>query len=570
MAGMWRFAFALGMILGWPAAGAGAVATEGQADLDQATQLKLETKTLTDLGEVIRLCESALHKGLDAENQALANQLLAATLIQRGSQVARMIFEDRTDPKWTEYRRRALEDLQRAVKIDPQQPEAFFRIAQLQFLPGGDAKEAAQALDQAIRTSKDQPLLRAQALVIRATLEQDPAKKLADYSEAIQAAPSEVSALRGRGMVYVQQGKFQEALADFDEALKLAPDHVPTIEAKAATLARLKRFDEALALLDRARKLAPHSVEPLVERARVFEFREDHAAALADLDQAERLDPGNPVVLLLRADIYRQMEEYEKAMADVDRALRLRPGLEMALRFRAALLADQGKYAEAIAQLEAQAAKAPDDFETLMQLAYLYTLDRKQQKSIEIFSAILRKDPKNVAALRGRADTYLGIGKHAEAIADYEQAVKLPPEDPGILNNFAWVLATSPHDELRNGRRALEMAERACKLTEYKQAHILSTLAAAYAELGDFANARKWSEKAVELGSDEQKSALRKELESYLAGKPFRELKTGNEPEDEPKPRRRAKPAPPAKQAPNKKPPAKKPAGSTAPTAAKP
>lgn len=564
MAGTWRFACALGMILGW-AATVMAAAREGQADLDQATQLKLEAKTLTDLGEVIRLCESALRKGLDTENQALANQLLAATLIQRGSQVARMIFEDRTDPKWTEYRKRALEDLQRAVKIDPQQPEAFFRIAQLQFLPGGDAKQAAEALDQAIRTSKDQPRLRAQALVVRATLEQDPAKKLADFSQAIQAAPSEVSAFRGRAMVYVQQGKFQEALADFDRALELAPDHVATIEAKAATLARLKRFDEALALLDRARKLAPDSVEPLIERARVFEFREDHAAALADLDEAQRLDPGNPVVLLLRADIYRQMEEYDKALADVDRALRLRPGLEMGHRFRAAILADQGKYAEAIAELEALAAKAPNDFETLMQLAYLYTLDRKQQKSIEIFGDILRKDPKNAAALRGRADTYLGIGKHAEAIADYEQAVKLRPDDPGILNNFAWVLATSPRDELRNGRRALEMAERACKLTDYKQAHILSTLAAAYAELGDFDNARKWSEKAVELGSDDQKAELRKEWESYRAGKPFRELKTGKEPEDQPKPRRRPKPVAGAKQ-----PSAKKAETPAAPPAAKP
>lgn len=549
MALRWRLAFALGMGIAWMGSVALA-ADEGQADLDQATQLKLEAKTLTDLGEVIRLCESALSKGLDAENRALANQLLAATLIQRGSQVARMIFEDRSDPKWTEYRKRALEDLQRAVKLDARQPEAFFRIAQLQFLPGGDEKQAREALNEAIRTSKDQPVLRAQALVIRATLETDPSRKLADFTEAIQAAPGDASALRGRGMVYVQQGKFREALEDFDRALKLAPDHVPTLEAKASTLARLKRFDEALSLLEQARKLAPDSVEPLVERARVFEFREDYAAALADLNEAERLDPGNPVVLLLRAGIYREMEEYDKALADVDRALRLRPGLEMALRFRAALLAEQGKYGESIRQIEALVAKAPDDLESRMQLAYLYTLDRKQQKSIEIFTDILRKDPKNVAALRGRGDTYLGIGKHAEAIADYEQAVKLRPDDPGILNNFAWVLATSPKDELRNGRRALEMAERACKLTDYQQAHILSTLAAAYAETGDFDSARKWSEKAVELGSDDQKAALRKELESYLARKPFRELKTGDETEELPKPRRRPKPASPATEAP--------------------
>ena len=49
------------------------------------------------------------------------------------------------------------------------------------------------------------------------------------------------------------------------------------------------------------------------------------------------------------------------------------------------------------------------------------------------------------------------------------------------------MLATSPDAKLRNGRRAIELATRACELTKYKAAYILSTLAAAYAETGDFA-----------------------------------------------------------------------------------
>jgi outer membrane biosynthesis protein TonB len=63
----------------------------GQADLDAATEAKLAASTLSDLGEVVRLCRSALKKGLSEDNRLFAEQLLAATLFQRGTHVAKTI-----------------------------------------------------------------------------------------------------------------------------------------------------------------------------------------------------------------------------------------------------------------------------------------------------------------------------------------------------------------------------------------------------------------------------------------------------------------------------------------------
>src|SRR5690606_517865 len=127
-----------------------------------------------------------------------------------------------------------------------------------------------------------------------------------------------------------------------------------------------------------------------------------------------------------------------------------------------------------------------------------------------------------------RGDQYLSIGRHAEAIADFELALAQAPEDSGVLNNFAWTLATSPTDELRNGKRAVELATKACELTEYKMPHILSTLAASYAEAGDFDKATEWAQKAIDLDKTENEGLhqedLKKELASYQAKKPFREL----------------------------------------------
>ena len=74
------------------------------------------------------------------------------------------------------------------------------------------------------------------------------------------------------------------------------------------------------------------------------------------------------------------------------------------------------------------------------------------------------------------------------------------------------------------------MAKKACELTKYEKAHILSTLAAAYAESGDFKTAIKWSKKAIELGkkdgNPEIQQSLEKELAHYEQGKPWREKLT--------------------------------------------
>jgi Tfp pilus assembly protein PilF len=245
---------------------------------------------------------------------------------------------------------------------------------------------------------------------------------------------------------------------------------------------------------------------------------------LDDLNEAGQLDPANLAVLLLRATVYEEMNEREKALADVDRALKLAPGLTEAMRLRAVILAGSGKFAEAATELERLHREAPADEDLALQLALFYNAAKRPHKAVQMFDKMLAEKPGNVNALRGRADALLSMGKQAEAIADYEKVLALDPKDAEVLNNFAWVLATSPEEKLRNGKRALDLATRSAELTSYKQAHILSTLAAAYAELGDFDSARKWSQKSVEVGKESLKEELQKELKSYQADKPWREL----------------------------------------------
>jgi tetratricopeptide (TPR) repeat protein len=528
MSGLIRFVSPAVFLAALVVAAVAFAAGKGQDDLDKATEAKLSVDTVSDLSEVIRLTESALKKGLDEANTDFAKKLLASTLLQRAEVTTKFILSDVASPD--EFRRRrqfALSDLEKAVELDPKQPQAFLLIAQLNLLPGGAGlKKVRESLDKAIELGDDEPGLRAKALVIRAELQERPEKKMADLDEAVRLMPGDAATFRARGLTLANMDKLDLALTDLRKALELDPSNGATYEAVAIVLARQKKYDEALATLDKVRRLSPDSAEPLLQRARIHLQQRKLDAALDDLTQALAMVPGSVDLLLLRASVYQEKGEKRKALADADRALKLQPNQPRTIRTHALLLAEDDRLGEATDELEDLAKLNPKDAETLLQLAMFYGAGKKSAKAIEAYTAVLALEPDEWQALRGRGDAYLNMGKQAEAVADYEKAIKLQPKDESVLNNLAWVLATSPEAKLRDGRRAIKLAIEACKLTNYKAAYILSTLAAAYAETGDYATAIKWSTKAVEIGDKQYDDDLKKELASYKDYLPWRELLT--------------------------------------------
>ncbi len=535
---------------------------EGLDDLNQATETRLGARTIADMSKVIGLLESALEKGLDEGNTAYAESLMNSTLVFRGTGIAKLIFARPVpDPRWPQLRALALADLERALKLNAEQPEALYYVARLNLLPGGNTERATQAIGQAVKLAdgEKQPKLKSQVLTLQASIEKDDAKKLSALDEAVRLAPDEAAAWRSRGLLRAGMKQNEKALADLDKSLELAPDHAATLGVKAAVLVELKRYDEALVVLDRLSELTPDSVHPLMQKARIHALRDNSQAALHELNRVLSAHPDHVAALLLRAVVYDQQNEPQKAMADLDTLLKLQPGFAPAIRMRAMLLAGEKKYGEAIEQLEKLIVKGSEDVMAQLQLAMLYMADKKPQKAIEVYTAVLEEHPGEIAALRGRGDAQLNLGRHPEAVADYERATKVDPQDAGVLNNLAWVLSTSPNDKVRNGKRAIELATKACELTDNQQAHILSTLGAAYAETGDFQAAIKWVKKGLAVvDGDEEKQALEKELKRYQAKKPCRELLANGEPVDLDKQEPKQKPDKPAEDKPIQKKPAEK------------
>ena len=122
-----------------------------------------------------------------------------------------------------------------------------------------------------------------------------------------------------------------------------------------------------------------------------------------------------------------------------------------------------------------------------------------------------------------RANALSRLGRKSEAINDFQTAIKLSKTDPICRAGAAWLYATSEDGRIRNGAYAVALATEAAKLSLWKDDTVLDVLAAAYAEAGDFSSARKWEEKAILRGSQQDVPFYQRRLQSYQAGKPWRE-----------------------------------------------
>ena len=503
----------------------------GQTDFDEAVVARIDAKTPEQLEAVASLLESALAKGLSEENQSFAKKMLGSVLLQQSERMTVLMTRVR-GRRQIQYRDEALELLNKAVDNDPTLAEAHLLIAQLNLGPDGDHDQIIESTTKAIELLEEDPLKQSAAYLLRAVTQDDDEKKRADLDSAIQASETNLKALQARAALRMSEDDVDGAMADVEKILEIDPTNLLLAQTAVQQLVEMDRVDDALGLITKAIEARPN--EGLYRlRAILYRMQNKEDEALADLNKALAMQPRDPASLLQRAEMALGRKDVRSAKKDLRDAIRLAPQIaeaDQTIFVRCLIAIEEGRMADAINDMKMLVARDPGNSVRQLQLANLYLQDERPRKAIETLSSILDRDPTNVGVLRSRADAYLSVGEHQNAIDDYERAIKNADDDdldlPGILNNLAWVLATSPNDDVRNGKRSIELGERAAKLSQYKEAHILSTLAAGYAESGDFEKAIEWSSKAVELGQAEehaQTEQLQEELDSYKQSKPWRE-----------------------------------------------
>lgn len=207
-------------------------------------------------------------------------------------------------------------------------------------------------------------------------------------------------------------------------------------------------------------------------------------------------------------------------------SLRLNPNNPQAHGNLGKALTVQHKLADAESELRTAVAQKPQEPQFHRSLAYALGGQGKVDEALAELRLAADLDKSSGARLE-LANMLHQIGKEREAVAEFRHILNAQPLSVEVLNNLAWILATSGDESVRNGIEAVGFAQRACEQNRYKDPITMGTLAAAYAEAGQFKDAIATADKAANLaaaGGNSRLVAINTQLlQLYRAGKPYHE-----------------------------------------------
>jgi tetratricopeptide (TPR) repeat protein len=328
-----------------------------------------------------------------------------------------------------------------------------------------------------------------------------------------------------RGIELAKQGMLEQAIARFETALRLNTDNVEAQVRLGQALFQQGKLEEAAAHFRAASEVDPKNPIPHFNLGSVLCMRGMHEDGTSHLETALKLKPDyfdahvNIGISLL------EQRMAEKAVAHFRAALKIDLESPVAHFNLGNALYMQGMHEEGISHFEAALMLNPDYSDAHLKMGTALLRQGLSKKAAAHFQKSLVVDPTNIDARLALGSALVAQGNFQSAVAEFENANRLDPDNLRAMNDLAWLLAVCPLDDVRDGARAVELADRACTASGYRDPQLMTTLAAAYAEVGRFSDAIAVATKALDLlgpGQELQSQRLRRGLQRYQKGKPCR------------------------------------------------
>jgi len=336
-------------------------------------------------------------------------------------------------------------------------------------------------------------------------------------------------AYNNRGLYMLDRGVLDRAMDDFDEAITLDSNLAVAFSNRCLTWICQRELDNAIKDANVAIQLDPNLPHAYSNRALALIGKSELDLAIEDCDESIRLAPRFAEGYANRATAHLQNMMFEHALSDANCALDFDPRKQIVYETRANALFNLGFFKEAASDFTRALKYTPEEPPLLSGRGLArHRLGQYRQALADYNEAVrLWGDGPGAAVIyNNRGFTYHAIGRFNDAVIDYERAVQLDENHPNAYKNYAWLLATCPDDNYRDGQRAVQLATKAHDLIDWQQTPWLYILAAAYAESGQFPQAIQWQQKTIEAAAEEDRQVEEDRLKLYQAGQPIRESAT--------------------------------------------
>ena len=244
--------------------------------------------------------------------------------------------------------------------------------------------------------------------------------------------------------------------------------------------------------------------------------------ATQQLEKVVNLWPNAEAIRIRIGSSLFQQGKLERAKAHLDQAVLLNPKSSSAHAVLAHLMLQQRDMQAVVKHSNKALALDPNNHQVRFSRGMANDALGQTAEAIEDFNQVTTLAPDFTPAFLRRGDLYLELKEFELAQQDFQDAIRLNPQDARGYNNLAWLQATCPKSTIRDGTKAIANATKACELLKWNSLNAIDTLAAAYAESGDFKEAVRWQTKAIELAPQGSKAPLSVRLKSYQAAKPYR------------------------------------------------
>ncbi len=347
-------------------------------------------------------------------------------------------------------------------------------------------------------------------------------KALGDFTQALRIDSRAVAAWNNRAMVFVANGKWNEALYDVTKAIELNAKFTDAYVNRSLIYSNLGKFDEALKDIEKAIELEPKNSLHYVRRGSIAFDKGNLDGAWADFEKAGTINPRLTDVYLGRGNVLLSRGELDDAIVSAKRAIELSPSNAKAHNLLGWLLFESRKPADAVTSFN-RAVNLDPRFAIAYSNRGVAKVELGQvDDAIKDYNRAIELDKNGALTYCNRGTAWMNKSEFAKAQADFEQSLKLAPSLPETLNVYGWFLSTCMDDKFRDGKRAVEMAEKAVAASSQPNWYRIDTLAAAKAEVGEFDKAIELQQQVIEKAPADKKEACQTRLASYQEKKPVR------------------------------------------------